>query len=64
MAIRPAIGAVGVANTTRVGVQERTAEIGLRRAPWVRGHVTGKFLTGSATPGVPGGLVRGLVGGL
>ncbi|MFF7457626.1 ABC transporter permease [Kitasatospora sp. NPDC008115] len=52
------IGAVGIANTTLVAVLERTGEIGLRRALGARGrHITGQFLSESASLGLIGGLV-------
>ncbi|WP_406199923.1 ABC transporter permease [Kitasatospora sp. NBC_01560] len=52
------IGAVGIANTTLVAVLERTGEIGLRRALGARGrHITGQFLSESASLGLVGGLI-------
>jgi putative ABC transport system permease protein len=57
-AISLVIGAVGIANTTFVGVIERTAEIGLRRSFGARPrHVAAQFLAESAVLGTLGGLV-------
>ena len=59
------IGAVGIANTTLVAVLERTGEIGLRRALGAQGrHITGQFLTESATLGTLGGLAGASMGTL
>lgn len=58
-----AIGTVGIANTTLIGVLERTGEIGLRRALGARRrHVTAQFLTESALIGSVGGLVGAAAG--
>jgi putative ABC transport system permease protein len=52
------IGAFGIANTTLVGVLERTPEIGLRRAVGAqRRHVAVQFLTESMALGLLGGLI-------
>lgn len=57
------IGAVSIANTTFVGVLERTAEIGLRRALGARPrHVAAQFLAESAALGLLGGLIGTSVG--
>ncbi|MCW2784027.1 MAG: transporter related protein [Marmoricola sp.] len=53
-----AVGAVGIANTTLVGVVERTAEIGLRRALGARPrHIGAQIMGESAVLGGVGGLV-------
>ncbi len=57
------IGALGIANTTMVGVLERTHEIGLRRALGARrGHIAAQFLLEAATLGTAGGLAGASLG--
>ncbi len=57
------VGALGIANITLVGVMERTAEIGLRRAIGAtRRHIASQFLIESASMGVVGGLLGSSVG--
>jgi putative ABC transport system permease protein len=52
------VGAVGIANTTMVGVLERASEIGLRRALGGRKiHIAAQFLTESGALGLLGGIV-------
>jgi macrolide transport system ATP-binding/permease protein len=57
------VGALGIANITLVGVMERTAEIGLRRAIGAtRRHIAMQFLFESASMGVVGGLLGSSIG--
>jgi macrolide transport system ATP-binding/permease protein len=57
------VGALGIANITLVGVMERTAEIGLRRAIGAtRRHIGAQFLFESASMGTVGGLLGASVG--
>ena len=57
------VGALGIANITLVGVMERTAEIGLRRAIGAtRRHIASQFLFESASMGLVGGLLGSSVG--
>jgi macrolide transport system ATP-binding/permease protein len=57
------VGALGIANITLVGVMERTAEIGLRRAMGAtRRHIARQFLFESASMGCVGGLIGSSVG--
>jgi putative ABC transport system permease protein len=57
------IGAAGIANTTFVGVLERTGEIGLRRALGARrAHITALFLAESGLLGVVGGVLGASLG--
>jgi putative ABC transport system permease protein len=57
------VGALGIANITLVGVMERTAEIGLRRAIGAtRRHIATQFLFESASMGIVGGLIGSSVG--
>lgn len=57
------VGALGIANITLVGVMERTAEIGLRRAIGAtRQHIAVQFLFESASMGVVGGLLGSSIG--
>lgn len=52
------IGAVGIANTTLIGVLERVSEIGLRRALGAKPrHIAVQFLTETGVLGFLGGLV-------
>jgi macrolide transport system ATP-binding/permease protein len=58
-----AVGALGIANITLVGVMERTSEIGLRAALGAtRGHIATQFLLESASMGVVGGLLGSCAG--
>lgn len=57
------VGALGIANITLVGVMERTAEIGLRRAVGAtRRHIAAQFLVESASMGIVGGLLGSSIG--
>jgi macrolide transport system ATP-binding/permease protein len=57
------VGALGIANITLVGVMERTAEIGLRRAIGAtRRHIAAQFLFESAFMGIVGGLLGSSIG--
>ncbi|MEO6269850.1 MAG: ATP-binding cassette domain-containing protein [Lautropia sp.] len=57
------VGALSIANIMLVGVMERTAEIGLRRAIGAtRGHIRKQFLFESASLGVVGGIIGGSLG--
>jgi putative ABC transport system permease protein len=52
------IGAIGIANSTLIGVLERTGEIGLRRSLGARPrHIAAQFLTESTLQGTVAGLV-------
>ena len=55
--------ALGIANITLVGVMERTAEIGLRRAIGAtRRHIASQFLFESAAMGFVGGIIGASIG--
>lgn len=57
------VGALGIANITLVGVMERTAEIGLRRAIGAtRRHIASQFLFESAAMGFVGGIIGASIG--
>lgn len=57
------IGAVGIANTTLVGVLERQPEIGLRRALGARPrHIAGQVLAETSLVGTLGGIIGAALG--
>jgi putative ABC transport system permease protein len=57
------VGAIGIANTTLIGVLERTNEIGLRRALGARRrHIAIQFLCESTALGALGGLTGAALG--
>lgn len=57
------VGAFVIANTTLIGVLERTGEIGLRRAlGGQRRHIASQFLVESTSLGLLGGLIGTSVG--
>lgn len=62
-AVSIVVGAIGVSNTTLIGVMERRKEIGVRRAVGASGAaVVVQFLMESATLGLLGGAAGALVG--
>jgi macrolide transport system ATP-binding/permease protein len=57
------VGALSIANIMLVGVMERTAEIGLRRAVGAtRAHIREQFLFESASLGFVGGVIGASIG--
>ncbi|RSM69431.1 ABC transporter [Actinoplanes sp. ATCC 53533] len=57
-AVSLVVGGLGIANTTLVGVLERTTEIGLRRSLGaLRRHIAVQFLVEAVTVGILGGVV-------